>query len=802
MAKTNNNVQGVLFLRNGVLHESREAARQGIVDNQNLVGDGQFILARYTDGNSAVKTLVGVKYQGEQGSHLTIIDVEGASADVQALREEINAKLGGGISSANTATAQLQALSGNSATDTSATTSVEGAKKYADQKISDAVGALDYTGITTGDGVYVANVVEADGVISATAATLPSVEAISDTGKPIIAVAEDKGTISATAGTINAEFVNIADADDKFSATTVEGALAELDDKITDVVDGLDYTDTAVTGNYVSKVDEVNGVISVTREPLPSKTDTAVAKNFVKSVSESLGEITVERGSISSTAETMVLTDNADGGVNFEVNIDNDTIVQDETTKKLKVSSAALTQYIGDEDTIHVSDVDANNEKTISSLLTIQKVTTGLSEEVKEEYRLVGASGTTIGDPVKIYKDSHIVSINYITTGEHAQNLEYVYIDASGNTQTTYVDMSELVLEAEFASGVTVTDHVAHGVVDPTSESFLTVGADGFKLAGVQDAIDSAFEGLDATVTGATSGNHITISIEELDGKLVQSGLTIEENDIASATALTQEIADREQGDEDLDERLGTGVTAENTATAQLAALSGNNLSTSADTSVEGAKRYADAKLADVVAGLDAVVSGESTHVNVEVSEVDGKITAVTVVEDNIADADDLAELSGKTITAITSENGSITATVNDAVGNKTANIETDASKIKMSGFTAAESGFTAITEGTSVTQAVKAIETEIIANEETTAAALSDLDARVDEISGISEVALSGVSVNGHAVTVANRVAPISISGSTATPSGTVDDPAIIVNTDANGVVTLGLGYIDCGTY
>ena len=44
-------------------------------------------------------------------------------------------------------------------------------------------------------------------------------------------IVENLGTIAASAGTINAEFVNIADSGEKFTAATVEGALAELDDK-------------------------------------------------------------------------------------------------------------------------------------------------------------------------------------------------------------------------------------------------------------------------------------------------------------------------------------------------------------------------------------------------------------------------------------------------------------------------------------------------------------------------------------------------------------------------------------------
>lgn len=594
MAIINNNVQNVKFLRNSTILETRDAALAKLQQGKELASDGSALLARYYSGGNIV-TLVGfVAQTGDTSTstkHLTVFDVEGSTADVEALRQEINAKLGTGVTSADTATAQLGALSGTSA-DGSGVTSVWGAKAYA----NDLIGTLD-GGVTAETGYYVKSVVEADGVVSGTT------------------------------------------------------------------------------------------------EALPSSADTAVAKKVVIAVSEDKGQIEVTRGEITSSGKTVVLGDGADGGVNFEVNIDGETLIADGETGVISVASAALTQYVGDEDTITISDVDpSTNTKTISSPLTLQKVTTGLTEEVKEEYRLVGANGTTIGEPVKVYKDSHIVSIDYSGT---TQKLYYTYIDVSGETRTTEIDMSELVLETEFGSGVTVTDHIAHGVVDQTSENFLTVGAGGFKLSGVQNAIDAA-------VSGA-------------------------------------------------------------------------------------------------VETLDADVSGNTNHVTVGVKEEDGIITAVTVAEDNIANADDLAELSGKTVTAITSTNGSITASVDDTVGNKTYNIETDASKIKMSGFTAETSGFTGITTDKSVTEAVKSIETEFIANEQTTAAALNDLDQRLDEIeSGYVET----VQVNGVALTETANTVNVQVVAATSASTATGTE-AIVVNTDpSTGAITLGIAGIDCGTY
>ena len=464
-----NNVENVKFLRNGNLYATANAAKDALLGfDYSSEQDGTAILARYsgeTDQQVAYyRTMVGFVFVSGATKSVTILDVEGAQADVDALREEMRAKFGNGVTESNSVTSQLQVLSGGTftpGTSSSADTSVEGAKAYA----------------------Y-------------------------------------------------------------------------------DLIGTLEYTDTAVAGQYVSEVDQVDGKIAVTRVELPSSADTAVAKKFVTSVAEDKGQIVVSRGEISSSAETIVLADNADGGVNFEVNIDGASIVQDPTSKKIKVADSALTQYFGDEKTIH-AEIDAvTNKKTFNTLLQIS-ATTPSETNVKEQYNLVNASGETIGATIKIYKDSSLYNVYLghvddtiagdppvVTSGTGDTALCFIYHKEDGSYELVPVNVETFLEESEFESGVTATNHIVHGVVDPASEKdsqetpvdFLTVGANGFKISGIKDEIgrelNAIVDDLDATVTGATSGNHVTISIEELDGKLVQSGLTIQENDIASETDL------------------------------------------------------------------------------------------------------------------------------------------------------------------------------------------------------------------------------------------------------------------------
>lgn len=622
MAITQNNVENVKFLRNQRPFETREAARTALENNKGVAADGTSLLARYStveSGATVIKTIVGYVAVVGETHHLTIIDVEGASEDVEKLRREINAKLGTTfISSDNTVEANLTALSGN-ARSTSAEASVEGAKRYADELKNQ----MDYSGVTTGTGVYITNVTQADGIVSATTATLPSV------------------------------------------------------------------------------------------------TDAKEAKKVVVSVSEDKGVISIERGTISSTAKTMVLTDNTDGGVNFEVNIDNETIIQDAETKKLKVADTALVQYVGDEDTIHISVVDAQNNKTVSSLLTIEKVTTGLDADVREAYRLVGHSGNTIGDLVKIYKDSSLLSVALLhadttanpqvlpeynketdtwtdiaTPTEANQALCFAYENVSGTTVIAAVPVGAFINEQEFASGITWDSAAGKvkGVVDSTSETFLTVGANGFKLSGVQDAIDAAVNGLDATVSN----------------------------------------------------------------------------------------------------------SGNSGHVGVEIVEENGKLVSVAVSENDIASANDIEELSAKTITNIKSTNSSIDiATANTSDGTVEVNVITNADKIQMSGFSAGNTtALSGIAESDSIATAFEKTNAVITENERVTAEALTELDGRLDVVEAEY---ISGVSVNGKAVTLTDKVAPISITAATSAATGTT---AIVVDTAANGNITIGIANIDCGYY
>ena len=122
------------------------------------------------------------------------------------------------------------------------------------------------------------------------------------------------------------------------------------------------------------------------------------------------------------------------------------------------------------------------------------KSVTPASANVKEEYEFQ-KDGVKVGDSIKIYKDASLKSVELVdadSEGNAGQFLKFTHILADGTESDTYFNVSRLLVEAEFKNGLQVNEAGEVSVkVDPASEEFLTVEADGVKLSGVQDAIDT-----------------------------------------------------------------------------------------------------------------------------------------------------------------------------------------------------------------------------------------------------------------------------------------------------------------------
>ena len=638
---TKNNVQNVKFLRNGrvftpsadPVKTAREVALDAMNGQLDNLADGTAILGRYQESvlGSKVMTLVGFAYVSGETRTLTVLDVDGASADVDALRQEINAKLGDGISSGNTATAQLTALSGTSSA-FSGDTSVWGAKKYASAYTESIIDGLEGS-VTAADGSYVKSVTQVDGKISGTTASLPTVGTISAEGQAITAVSQSNGTVSATAGNIDSQYVNVSYS--AITATNVKTALAEIADKI----NGMDKSASAVDGQVVTTVSETDGVVSETKANVKDLQLGGYAKD------------TTATGDIASTDTINTALSKLE---NKAAAI---TIASDDKTIKVTTSATGTDVAVNIDGTTLIKN---GSTGAISSDLKIQKITQSEDSEWAAEYQLVyGSSNQPIGEKIQVAKDQFLKEASY---NAETQKLTLVMYNSTGGTTNIVVDFSDAVIETEAGEGLYVKeDHSLNVGIASSSETVtisdghggsiqaavLSVNADNIEVQNIQNAIDYKVSTLDADLSGNTT--HVKVGVAEADGKI--TAVTVNETDIAS-----QSLLDTLSG-KAVTEVAMTGGTANiiasssdgtkkitiNTDGSQVLMTSYSKGSASGAVEATDSINAAIGKLENQIAGkvdaLDATVTGETTDgkVKVQVVQENGVLNSVTLTGTDIA---------------------------------------------------------------------------------------------------------------------------------------------------------------------
>ena len=349
-------------------------------------------------------------------------------------------------------------------------------------------------------------------------------------------------------------------------AETVEGSVAK---SVKDAIEALDVAQVGGTGKVITTVSETNGKISAT--------------------------------AIDLKAENVAFTPTS------------------------KVTGAV--DVTGDTVTAAIASLAKSVKSTQNSAATykVVKVTEGLATNVKEAYQLVqtvNGADTNIPVQIPIYKDQTLKSVELVAEDDKkkkGQFMKYTYINADGADTIVYVDCSKLLAESEFKNGLALSDAGEVSVkIDATSESFLTVGEGGVKLAGVQTAIDTAKNevqnNLNAEITRAKAAEKANAdAIKVLNGAETVTG------------SVAKAVADAKK------ELLGDAAEKYNTL----------------------------GKLEDQIQAVDAkatsahteVVAKADGHVRVAVADSsDGTHKVVTVSENDIASANGLtAEITRAT---------------------------------------------------------------------------------------------------------------------------------------------------------
>ena len=269
----------------------------------------------------------------------------------------------------------------------------------------------------------------------------------------------------------------------------------------------------------------------------------------------------------------------------------------------------------GDIAAVHVTVADASNHFTATTVEGVldelysqsgagSKVTLESAEGTEDgvlKVYTIKQGGEEVGK-INIPKDL-VVESGSVVKGTWAGNVFTENESGKGTAlklvitnqpDPVYINTLDLVKDHTAGNGINISDtNVVSVVVDPTSESGLTVGAAGIKLTGIKAA---------TTEVNVKTDGHVKVA--KATGENGQAVYTVSENDIASA------------------DLLGTASDTKdkNTAFGKIAA--------------ETAAR------AEAISGLNAnVTSDNGTHVNVQVIESAGKVTTVKVTESDIASA-------------------------------------------------------------------------------------------------------------------------------------------------------------------
>ena len=160
---------------------------------------------------------------------------------------------------------------------------------------------------------------------------------------------------------------------------------------------------------------------------------------------------------------------------------------REETDRKLEQE---ITNRTSADSAINVR-IDTLSESNKLNVVDVEKVTSGLSQTIRESYKFKKADGTYIPQTVDIYKDSSLINVVLKEIG-NKKYLVFTYVLEDGTQKDIEVDVEGLLIESEFSDGLSASsdgDVVRVKVKrDPSSDNYLSVSSDGVKISGIASA--------------------------------------------------------------------------------------------------------------------------------------------------------------------------------------------------------------------------------------------------------------------------------------------------------------------------
>ena len=457
----------------------------------------------------------------------------------------------------------------------------------------------------------------------------------------------DRTIAELSAGTVS-EFSNTNEKIDNFSGR-VESTFEEVRGTINELSAG---TKTELDGVKLQITNEVNRATTTEQSIINSVSETNDRLNELSSSTQTIeGNLNTLSGSVeelSAATETAIkatkvksddrtiLVTPSEIGTNLSVNIDGITIAKD-------------------------------GNGVISTKLSIKKLATPSSTNVREEYALVDNNGNYLGDTVKVYKDMSLQSVELVTKDEK-EYLRFTYILADGSTNVVDLDVSSFLSENEFKDGLKVEGSKVYVLIDPNSEEYLTVSSNGLKLSGINTAINNAVNTEKERATSAETALQEAIAAET-------TRATNKENELN--TKIETETTRATNKENELNTKIETETTRA-TEAENLIRTSLNNLSQNVDSQVTRLDSKIEAettRATDKETELNSKIQTEKERAIAKENELDTKIQTEELARQN-ADTTLDGKIAAETTRATGKETELQTAISNEVT--RATNVESD----------------------------------------------------------------------------------------------------------------------------
>lgn len=202
-----------------------------------------------------------------------------------------------------------------------------------------------------------------------------------------------------------------------------------------------------------------------------------------------------------------------------------------------------------EEETERAISAETILRESIDSIVMVKVDPSQLEPNEKEAYELQ-VDGVTKGEKISVYKDSSLygVYIGHVDdrlvsedeptvidgTGDTALCL--IYYTVAGTYQLVTINIETFIEENEFKDGLQVINHQVSVLINPDSDEYLTVDANGVLLTGVSAKFDELDEKIELESLRALSAE--TMLAEALDSEVerAKDAETVLHDDIESET--------------------------------------------------------------------------------------------------------------------------------------------------------------------------------------------------------------------------------------------------------------------------